>query len=156
MSYKTGLTFILLIISLISYQTVSYAEDQKGLTEEDNSLVGFWYNFDPHGCSTMYITSVSKTGQLIGDFANGQAGWCAKPEEWFSLTGAMIGENALSLKVNWDNGTQDCQSTTIWDGSIKDDIISTNWVITSTNGGKTYRGEDTFSRKCKCHTCPTP
>ncbi len=148
---------IVLLISSINYQLTSYATDTLvPSTKKEDTLIGAWYNFNAHGCSSMYITQESKKGRLTGDFANGQAGWCAKPEQWFPLTGHMIGDNALTFTVNWQNDSQDCQSYTVWDGEIKDGILYTNWVLTSTNGGKTYHGEDTFYRECKCRHCPTP
>lgn len=141
----------------MNYQLMSFAKDtQAPATDKEDTLTGYWYNFNAHGCSTMYITSISKKGKIVGDFANGQADWCAKPEEWFPLTGDMVGNDALEFNVNWQNNNQDCHSITTWDASIKDHVISTNWVMISTDEGKTFRGEDSFSRECKCNHCPTP
>ncbi|WP_298775677.1 avidin/streptavidin family protein [uncultured Shewanella sp.] len=156
MTQSNYLLLTVLIFNLSSSLITSQAKSTPDSTTEKHSLLGAWYNFNPHGCSTMYITQASKTGQLTGGFASGQSGWCAKPEQWFSLTGHMIGESAFEFKVNWQNRTQDCQSNTIWDGEIKDGLLYTNWVLTSTNGGETYRGEDTFYRECKCSHCPKP
>ncbi|WP_299011451.1 avidin/streptavidin family protein [uncultured Shewanella sp.] len=156
MTQNQYLLFIVFIISLFSALITSTAKSTQDSTVKKNAFLGAWYNFNPHGCSSMYITQASETGQLTGAFANGQTGWCAKPEQWFNLTGQMIGKNAVQFKVNWQNNIQNCQSITTWDGEIKDDVLYTNWVLSSTNGEKIYRGEDTFYRECKCSHCPTP
>jgi len=147
-----------LIVAILLASTLSFhcGEKEGDANSElsakgtgQNMLMGKWYN---ELCSTMNVTGGTNT-TFTGQYSNGASGWCAQPNDWYSLNGNIIAPQAgipdVEFTVNWNDGPIKCNSTTVWKGYYNVGSIKTDWTLTYNDGSKPpIKGKDTFTREC--------
>lgn len=148
-------TILFLFITLLVTVFQHAVADDIPLISNTSPISGLWYSHSAQGCSTMNVITQTDNVAFKGQYSNGQSGWCAKPDEWFPLKGALTSNGSITFTVEWKNMTKDCDSTTIWTGKKVNKSIKAKWVLTSSKDDP-ITGSDTFTRKCLCDTCPEP
>ena len=87
------------------------------------------------------------SGCFAGYFWNRDAGFKCQTSPTnpkpYDVTGRS-GGGPVTFKVVWNNGIEDCHSTTVWKGYVDfDNIMTTRWVLTGP-GIKPITGTDVF------------
>ncbi len=98
--------------------------------------------------SILTITTIAPTGKFEGTFVNNTPSFDCKGAA-FPLQGKANGKR-ITFSVTWANGKLDCQSFTLWSGSINGRSIKTTWklpYVANTWSLATSTGSDTFTFK---------
>jgi hypothetical protein len=103
-----------------------------------------WSTWENQRHSIMKVHVVQSNGTFTGVYINNASGFACQGLPGFPLTGRTNG-NRVIFKVVWNNGIQNCHSTTVWYGFDQGDLMPTNWILTGPSG--TQRGFDLFTRK---------
>jgi len=94
--------------------------------------------------SFMKIFAIDPQGNFSGLYINNAPGFACQGLPGFALNGHTKGD-AVTFKVVWNNGIQNCNSTTVWVGRVSGRILPTTWVLVGPSG--TQRGADTFMQQ---------
>jgi len=87
------------------------------------------------------------SGALWGTYTNNNPQYPHCYGTPYHMWGSSNGQ-AITFTVHWAGpGLEDCQSTTVWTGTIRGNHIRAPWVITLDNGQVYKRGEDNFTRR---------
>jgi len=95
--------------------------------------------------STLYIDSVSPSGQISGQYINRALGFACQNTP-YPVTGWAYG-TAITFTVNWVNATESCNSVTAWTGYYYQGAITTLWQLVSngaTDPSQIIQGKDVF------------
>lgn len=102
-----------------------------------------WTN---QGGSTLYIDSISPSGQLTGHYINRASGYGCQNIS-YPVTGWVYG-TAITFTTIWQSSTESCNSITAWTGFLYNGKISTLWQLVinrSTSTSQILQGSDVFS-----------
>jgi len=94
--------------------------------------------------SFMKIFGIDPQGNFTGLYINNAPGFACQGLPGFALTGHTKGA-AVAFRVAWNNGIQNCNSTTVWTGRFSGAKLPTTWVLFGPNG--TQRGADIFTQQ---------
>lgn len=133
---------ILAILLLVS--TNAFADSTSDQTIQALSA---WTN---QRGSTLYIDSISSTGQVTGHYINRAAGYNCQNIS-YPVTGWVYG-TAITFTTLWQSQTESCNSITSWTGFYYQGQISTLWQLTkngSTSTSQILQGSDVFNRTTK-------
>ena len=81
--------------------------------------------------SYMKLYSMDAQGNFIGVYMNNAEGFKCRFSPFnppYKVTGRAHGAN-VRFKVVWDNGVQNCHSTTVWHGRVIGQTMPTSWVL---------------------------
>jgi len=93
--------------------------------------------------SLMKVFAIDGQGNFTGVYINNAQGFRCQGPPGFPLTGHTRG-TAVTFTVVWNNGIQNCNSKTIWNGVVRGKVMPTKWVLIS--AGPPQRGADLFTR----------
>ncbi|HTS40413.1 MAG TPA: avidin/streptavidin family protein [Xanthobacteraceae bacterium] len=86
------------------------------------------------------------TQQFFGSYTNNAPNYPHCNGKPYRMWGQSDGRK-ITFTVIWSGlFLEDCQSTTVWTGSVRGNRINTRWVLTRTNG-QVYKGQDSFTRQ---------
>lgn len=113
--------------------------------EKDSELqaLSAWTN---QSGSTLFIDSISASGQLTGTYVNRASGYQCQNSP-YPVTGWIYG-SAITFTTDWRNSTESCNSITAWTGFYYQGTIQTLWQLVingSSNTNQIIKGEDIFS-----------
>jgi len=99
--------------------------------------------------STLYIESVSPSGQLTGFYVNRAQGFNCQNTP-YPVTGWVLG-TAITFAVLWQNSAESCNSLTAWTGfyNTSTNAIVTLWQLVvngTTSKDQILQGQDTFTQ----------
>jgi hypothetical protein len=87
------------------------------------------------------------SGALSGTYTNNNPNYPLCNGMPYHTWGSSNGQ-AITFTVHWAGpGLQDCQSTTVWTGTIRGKHIRAPWVITLDSGQIYKSGVDEFTRR---------
>lgn len=82
--------------------------------------------------SDMKLYSITPTGDFTGVYFNRAAGFSCQygPNNPvpYDVRGHASGA-AVTFKVVWNNGIVNCNSTTVWTGTVQGRTLSTKWTL---------------------------
>src|SRR5215469_12012843 len=116
-----------LIAAVLLFVTATVSASAQSLP-----IPSYWQN--QRGSELNVIPAVTPCLGCFGGFYwNHAAGFqCqaspANPKP-YTVTGYTRGPY-LRFKVIWDNGIQNCHSTTLWQGYVQGDTMRTSWLLT--------------------------
>jgi hypothetical protein len=90
----------------------------------------------------MKVFLVGPNGTFTGVYINNAAGFACQGLPGFPLTGRTSGTK-VTFTVVWNNGIQNCNSTTVWYGVDQGTVMPTKWTLTSPSGKQ--KGFDLFT-----------
>ncbi len=93
--------------------------------------------------SFMKVFAIDPQGNFTGVYINNAPGFSCQGLPGFALTGRAR-RAFVTFKVVWNNGIQNCNSTTYWSGAVNGNTMPTRWILTGAGG--TQRGADLFTR----------
>jgi hypothetical protein len=125
--------FVLALVVLVTASVSAFAQ----------SLPSWSYWTNQRG-SVMKIFTVEPSGNFTGVYINNASGFGCQGPPGFALTGRSSGPN-VTFTVVWNNGIQNCNSTTTWWGVLNGRVLPTTWILTSPNGQQ--RGTDVFTQQ---------
>jgi len=129
---------LIFVISVLWANTALALDAQKQAIQ----TLSAWTN---QSGSTLYIDSVSSTGQIAGHYINRAAGYGCQNTA-YPATGWIYG-TAITFTVNWENAEESCNSITSWTGFYNQGVITTLWQLVvngSTSTSQIIQGEDVF------------
>jgi Avidin family len=94
--------------------------------------------------SQMKLYYMDPQGNFTGVYINNAQGFGCQGTP-FALTGHAAGAN-VTFTVVWNNGIQNCNSTTIWRGVVTGQKLPTNWILISPHAPPQY-GTDLFTQQ---------
>ncbi|MFY9836614.1 MAG: avidin/streptavidin family protein [Xanthobacteraceae bacterium] len=97
----------------------------------------YWLN---QRLSEMKLYSINQQGIFSGVYINHAADFACQGTP-FAVNGQVVG-NRVVFTVIWNNGIQNCNSKTVWQGTVAGRRINTQWILYSPNGNQ--RGTDIF------------
>lgn len=119
---------------LVTFMTLAGNASAKGL-----DALSTWVN---QSGSYMSISYVLSDGSFMGSYINNAQGTGCQGTP-YTLSGRSVGDT-LGFTVSWNNGTQNCNSTTSWTGYLDSSgNIITKWNLATPNS--IYSGADTFT-----------
>jgi opacity protein-like surface antigen len=84
--------------------------------------------------SEMKLFNIDPLGVFRGVYINHAQGFACQNTP-FALNGRVTG-NSVVFTVVWNSGIQDCNSKTVWQGTVTGRTISTHWVLYTPNGNQ--------------------
>ena len=101
-----------------------------------------WSTWKNQRGSIMKVFLVGPNGTFTGVYINNAAGFACQGLPGFPLTGRTSGTK-VTFTVVWNNGIQNCNSTTVWYGVDQGTVMPTKWTLRSPSG--TQKGYDLFT-----------
>jgi hypothetical protein len=124
------------VIALIVLAAASVSSFAQGMPSWS-----FWTN---QRGSYMKIFNVEPSGKFTGLYVNNAPGYPCQGLPGFALNGRSTGSN-VTFTVHWNNGIQNCNSTTTWTGVINGRSLPTSWILWGPHG--IQRGHDLFTQQ---------
>jgi len=93
--------------------------------------------------SEMKLYNLDSLGVFHGVYINHAQGFACQNTP-FALNGRVTGDRLL-FTVVWNNGIQNCNSKTVWQGKVVGRTIDTHWVLYTPNGNQS--GTDIFQQQ---------
>jgi hypothetical protein len=99
--------------------------------------------------SIMKLYSISPSGDFSGVYFNNAAGFQCRygPNNPvpYTVSGHASG-NSVIFNVVWNNGIQNCNSKTVWIGTLQGRTLKTKWTLTGP-GIQPIHGTDIFQQQ---------
>jgi len=97
----------------------------------------------------LYPTSPPSPDNFDGVYLNHATGFKCQASPTnppYHVTGHMHGTK-VTFKVVWNNGVEDCKSTTIWHGRVVGRTMKTHWILFGPQISPPLRGVDIFQQQ---------
>jgi Avidin family len=127
--YRSVTAFLFLLVATV------------GAFAQSLPVPSYWTN---QRGSQMKLYYMDAQGNFTGVYINNAQGFGCQGPPGFPLTGHANGA-AVTFTVVWNNGIQNCNSTTIWRGTVSGRTLPTQWILISPNGQQ--RGTDLFTQQ---------
>jgi hypothetical protein len=115
-----------------------------GTLAQSLPVPSFWQN---QRGSYMKLYSMDAQGHFIGVYMNNAEGFKCRYSPFnppYQVTGKAHGAK-VRFTVVWDNGVQNCNSTTVWHGLLNGKTLATVWILTG-KGMPPIFGRDVFQQ----------
>jgi len=97
----------------------------------------------------VYPTTPPSPGSFDGVYLNHAAGFKCQASPTnppYHVTGRIHGTH-VTFKVIWNNGVEDCKSTTLWRGRVIGRTMTTHWILFGPAISPPLRGVDIFQQQ---------
>lgn len=108
-----------------------------GVLAQSLPVPSYWLN---QRGSEMKLYSINPQGMFNGVYINHASGFGCQGTP-FAVNGQAVG-NRVTFTVIWNNGIQNCNSKTVWRGTVVGRRINTQWILYTPQGQQT--GTDIF------------
>jgi hypothetical protein len=115
-----------------------------GASAQSLPVPSFWMN---QRGSYMNLYTMDPQGNFTGVYMNNAEGFKCRyspSNPPYKVTGQAHGAN-VTFTVVWNNGVQDCNSTTVWRGHVIGQTMPTSWVLYGPGIQPQY-GSDVFQQ----------
>ena len=131
---------------LVAALVLLVATSVSSFAQQNFPVPSGWVN---QRTSIMKIYTINPSGNFTGVYFNNAAGFkCqygpSNPVP-YTVNGHASG-NSVIFNVVWNNGIQNCNSQTVWIGTLQGRTLTTKWPLTGP-GIQPIRGTDIFQQQ---------
>jgi Avidin family len=134
------LRIILAFVVVVSASVSAFAQSLP--------LPSYWTN-ELTSDMKLFPTNPPSPGKFSGLYWNNAAGFKCRASPTnppYAVTGRNAGPD-VTLTVVWNNGVQNCKTTTIWHGTVSGGTLTTHWVLFGSGVPRPIYGEDIFQQQ---------
>jgi hypothetical protein len=109
-------------------------------------IPSFWLN---QRGSELKLYPATQPGSFDGVYLNHASGFKCQASPTnppYHVTGHSHGAR-VTFKVVWNNGVENCESTTIWHGRVTGRMMKTHWILFGPGISPPLRGVDIFQQQ---------